>query len=450
MTGRILRWTLVMLFAGASSLAALTLVEPPALLDAVAQGKLPPIAQRMPRQPAVGIQGLTDLQPGRHGGSMRMLIAGAKDTRLMVVYSYARLVAFTPDYELVPDILESVENEGNRVFTLKLRAGHRWSDGHPFTAEDFRYYWEDVARNPMLSPTGVPNDLQVEGEMPRFEVIDETTVRYRWSKPNPYFLPGLAGSRPLDIFKPAHYLRQFHERYAKPEDLARRIKEARQRNWAALHNRVDNSYRNDNPDLPTLLPWQIVTKAPSERFVFKRNPYYHRVDQEGRQLPYLDEVVMFVADSKIIAAKTGAGEVDLQARYLRFDNYTFLKEGEKRNRYAVRLWRTGKGAQIALYPNMNCNDPVWRELLRDVRVRRALSLAINRHEINQIIYYGLATPSNNTVLPQSALFDKSFQQRWTAFDLRLANKLLDEVGLTKRDSEGFRLLPDGRRAQIVI
>ena len=66
----------------------------------------------------------------------------------------------------------------------------------------------------------------------------------------------------------------------------------------------------------------------------------------------------------------------------------------------MRLWRTGPGSQLALYPNLNVNDPVWRRLLRDVRFRRALSLAINRHEINEVLYFGLAIEGQNTVLPQ--------------------------------------------------
>jgi peptide/nickel transport system substrate-binding protein len=133
-----------------------------------------------------------------------------------------------------------------------------------------------------------------------------------------------------------------------------------QRNWAALHNLLDNQYRNDNPDLPQLDPWINTTRAPSDRFVFVRNPYYHRVDAEGRQLPYVDRVIMNIADGKIIPAKAGSGEVDLQARNLRFDNYTFLRSAQKRYGYQTRLWRTGLGSQVALYPNMNARDPVWR------------------------------------------------------------------------------------------
>lgn len=140
-----------------------------------------------------------------------------------------------------------------------------------------------------------------------------------------------------------------------------------------VHVNHDRPYKATNPDLPTLQPWVNTTYPPSERFIFKRNPYYHRIDSNGRQLPYIDSIAINIASSKLVPAKAGAGEADLQARYLRMDNYTFLKQSAKRNNFDVRLWKTAKGSHIALFPNLNTNDEVIRTLLRDVRFRRALS-----------------------------------------------------------------------------
>ncbi|MCZ7599012.1 MAG: ABC transporter substrate-binding protein [Gammaproteobacteria bacterium] len=306
------------------------------------------------------------------------------------VYGYARLVGYDRNFELQPDILESIEVERDRVFTLHLREGHKWSDGAPFTSEDFRYFWEDVALNEELSPFGPPKELLPEDEAPTVTFPDELTVRYEWSRPNPYFLPALAGARPMYIYQPAHYMKQFHGKYADPDKLAAMVRDAAVRNWASLHVRMARQYRSTNIDLPVLQPWLNTTESPSERFVFVRNPFFHRVDEAGRQLPYIDEVVVNVASQSLIPAKTGAGEADLQARYLRLDNYTFLKEGEERNAYKVYLWQKGTGSQIALYPNLNSSDDTWRALARDVRFRRALSLGVNRAEINSVVYFGLA------------------------------------------------------------
>ncbi len=424
-------------------------VEPPYFAADVAAGRLPPVAQRLPERPlVVEMDGGRTI--GRYGGTLNLLMARSKDVRQMVVYGYARLVRYGRAYDITPDILEKVDIEGGRIFTLHLRRGHRWSDGAPFTTEDFRYWWEDVANNPKLAPAGPRVELRIDGELPTVDIIDETTIRFSWSKPNPKFLPALASASPLYIYRPAHYLKQFHPRYTDPETLKRLASDMGQRNWAALHNRMDNLYKNDNIEMPSLQPWVNTTRMPAERFTFVRNPYFHRVDPEGRQLPYIDRVAMQIANAKIIPAKAGTGETDLQARYLRFDNFTFLKQNEERHGFRTLLWRDGKGSHMTLYPNLNARDPVWRAMLRDVRFRRALSLAINRYEINQVIYYGLAYGGQNTVLPQSPLFRENYRQAWTEFDLDQANRLLDEIGLTRRGGDGLRLLPDGRAAEIIV
>ena len=424
--------------------------EPPSLAADVAAGKLPPLAQRLPRVPLVFTSPRADWTLGRYGGEVRTLMAKDRDIRMMVVYGYSRLIGYDEQLQLVPDVLQSIDNVDSRMFTLHLRPGHKWSDGHPFTSEDFRYYWEDVANNKDLSPFGLPQALLVDGKGPKFEVLNATTVRFTWAEPNPMFVPALAGPSPLYVYRPAHYLRQFHARYAGLEKANALATEAGSRNWAGLHQKKDEQFRFDNPDLPTLEPWINTTPLPSTRFVLVRNPYFHRVDTAGRQLPYIDRVIVGITDDKLIPAKTGAGDIDLQARYLRFDNYTFLKQGEQRNRYHVRLWEKALGSQIALYPNLNAEDPEWRKLMRDVRFRRALSLGINRHEVNEVVYFGLGRESSNTVLQRSPLFRPEFRTAWTKFDLKAANALLDAIGLTKRDDSGLRLLPDGRPMELII
>jgi peptide/nickel transport system substrate-binding protein len=427
----------------------LELVETPQLKPAVESGTLDSVDERVPDPPLVAGNGGWR-SPGSHGGQLDLLMGSSQDVRMMVVYGYARLVGYNENFELVPDILEAVDVVDDREFTLKLREGHRWSDGAPFTTEDFRYFWEDIANNADISPFGPPAQLLVEGEAPKVEILDHVTVRYSWSNPNPYFLPALAGAYPMYIYAPAHYLKPFHGRYADAEELARKVENAGVRNWAGLHQRNGHLYKADNPDLPVLQPWYNTTPQPSERFVFERNPYFHRVDENGLQLPYIDRVVVNIASQSLIPAKTGAGDSDLQGRYLRLDNFTFLKEGETRNDYEVRLWQTGTGSQIALYPNLNSNNAAWRELVRDVRFRRALSLAIDRDEINQLVYFGLAIPGNNTVLPSSPLFRDDYQSEWAIYDPLRANALLDEMGLTERDNRGVRRMPNGKPIEVII
>jgi len=424
--------------------------EAPVLAALVKEGKLPPEAERLPKEPRVmTIDETTGRKVGKRGGAIRTLMAEQGDLRLMTVYGYARLVAYNSSLEMQPDILLSYENDKNKVFTLHLRPGHKWSDGTPFTSEDFRFQWEDILTDKDMDRGGLDSALMAGGKGPKFEVVDDLTVRYTWDQPNPLFLPALAGARPLDIYAASAYLKQFHAKYADAAKLEAEVKKEDVKDWTRLQIRKGRSYRFENPDLPTLQPWQNKTYSPATRYVFERNPYYHRVDQNGVQLPYVDQVVINIAESSIIPAKAGSGEVDLQERYLAFSDYTFLKEGEKRNNYTVRLWTVGKGAAVALFPNLNTIDAGWRTLFRDARFRRALSLGIDRSQINQVLFAGLAKEGASTVLPGSQLFRDELGSAYAAFDPEKANALLDEMGL-KRGDNGIRVMADGKPLELVV
>ncbi len=416
----------------------------------VDSGNLPPVAERIPQDPLIVDLAAKGRESGTPGGTLRTMVTRSKDIRQMVVYGYARLVGFDENYTIVPDLLASFENEDNRKFTLKLREGHKWSDGSPFTSEDFRYWWEDVANNELLSPSGPPDFLLVEGKPPQVSFPDETTIVFEWADPNPNFLQSLAQARPPFIYRPSEFLKQYHEKYADAEELEFQVEDARVKSWAALHNKLDNLYKFDNHELPTLQPWLNASSGKKIRHNFVRNPYYHRVDSNGVQLPYIDVVEMEIVAPGLVAAKTNAGESDLQGRGLAFRDASILKKGEAEGNYKTLLWKTGVASQIAIYPNLNFEDEVWRDILRDVRVRRALSLAIDRKTINQALYFKLAQPGAMSVLPASPFYNEENAKAWADYDVAAANALLDEVGLTERDKDGIRLLPDGRPMELII
>jgi peptide/nickel transport system substrate-binding protein len=450
MKRRALTQVMLMGLVGAPALAADPLPamrETPSLMDRVKSGALPPVDKRIPRQPRIIEWFAGGDGPGKHGGQLNTLISASRDTRLMTVYTYTRLIVYDDKFQLHPDILESYEVKEGREFTLRLRAGHKWSDGHPFTTEDFRFFWEDVANNSELSPSGPSVELLVDGQPPEVEIIDERTIRYSWAKPNPHFIESQARAAPLFLFRPAHYLRTLHGKYTPEEDILKLYKGSR---WANVFKRQDAMYGNSNVDMPTLNPWVLTTVPPSQRFIFARNPYFHRIDRKGQQLPYIDDVILNVAGAKLIPAKAGLGEADLQSRYLGMRDYTFLRQSAKQSGVRVYLWESGSCSQLALYPNLTASDQEWRKLMRDVRFRRALSLAIDREDLNESVYLGLAKPSNNTIMERSALFKPEYATKWATYDLKQANHLLDEIGLDKRNDEGIRLLPNGRSATIVV
>src|SRR3954451_12851450 len=205
--------------------------EPPFFAAQVKDGTLPPIEARLPKTPLVVDLVGRDRSIGRYGGDLRTLAAKARDLRYVTVNGYTRLVGYDEALHLKPDLLESFENEGDRVFTFTLREGHRWSDGEPFTTEDFRYYWDDIANNPELSPSGPPDLFLVDGTPPKVEVLDERRIRYSWDKPNPRFLPALATPRPVFIYSPAHYLKAFHAKYADKDKLTEKAKKKKMKSW---------------------------------------------------------------------------------------------------------------------------------------------------------------------------------------------------------------------------
>lgn len=418
--------------------------------DSVLAAGLPPVAERIPAEPLVVDLKAREREPGVYGGTLKTFVSRSKDVRYMAVWGYARLMGYNDKYELVPDLLKEVEVEDGRIFTLHLREGHKWSNGDPFTTEDFRYWWEDVALNEELSPSGPPVEMLVDGKLPKVEVIDETTIRYEWDGPNPIFLPSLAQARPVYIYRPAKFMKKYHSEYAEADELKKRVEDSGRPTWAALHNSKDNLYKFDNPKLPTLQPWMNTNKKNNQRYVLLRNPYYHRIDVAGRQLPYIDRVELEIAAGALIPLKVSNGEAGLQARSLSFSNAPALKKSEARFGYTTRLWQSGAANEVALYPNLNYTDPEWRKLFRDVRFRRALSLGISRKTINKVLYYGIAQERAVAALEESPFFDPERATAYAEYDPETANALLDEIGLTERTSDGLRKLPDGQPMEIIV
>jgi peptide/nickel transport system substrate-binding protein len=298
-------------------------VETPYFADKVAKGALPPVAERLPRQPLTVDLAGRGRSVGKPGGDIVTLVPRARDIRYLSAYAYGRLVGYDEKLALVADLVDRYENEGDRVFTFHLRDGHRWSDGHPVTAEDFRYFWDDVANNKDLSPAGVPEFMLVEGKPPRFEALDERTVRYSWEKPNPRFLPSSPPPRPVHL--PPGALPEAVSRQVRGQGAARREGEKlKLKNWATLHNRLDDMNEQSNPDLPDPPGLARHNAAPANRFVFERNPFYHRVDAAGHQLPYVDRVCGRAAGG-LLAAKANAGEADLLFRGLSMADIPILR-----------------------------------------------------------------------------------------------------------------------------
>jgi peptide/nickel transport system substrate-binding protein len=435
-----------------------TFHEAPMLADMVARGELPPVARRLPDEPLV-IPPVERI--GDYGGTWRRAFVGPFDGQNVERLLHDSLLYYDMDgVTLMPHIVKSWEaSDDGRVFTLHLRRGMRWSDGEPFTADDLVFGYEDLILNEELSPV-VTEFLRMGRELGRMEKIDDATVRFIYPRANRFFLEQIgsttAGGQSTKssncIYAPRHYLKQFHPRYANPADLDRLVKEAKQKNWVELMRKKASLHQN--PDLPVVGPWKPVTKITDPSvYILERNPYYWAVDPAGNQLPYIDRIELwYAADMEVLNLRAIAGEIDMQHRHIQLSKLPVLRANEEKGGYRVFFWPGLGGSEAALFVNQTWDAPA-KDAPPDIEVQRrlrsrefriALSLAIDREEINELTFLGTGSPRAFITMPDMLFYPgREYEMKYAVRDLAEANRLLDEIGLTARDSEGFRLRSDG-------
>jgi peptide/nickel transport system substrate-binding protein len=433
-----------------------SLKEAPQLAAQVKAGKLPPVAERVGQDPLV-IKPLHEI--GKYGGTWRGGFTGPADFwngfRCCSGPDHLLFWDYTGD-KVTPNIAKGYEmQDGGRTLVLHLRRGMKWSDGKPFTADDFVFWFEDVYRNKDLIPTPSAA-MAINGKQGVIEKVDAHTVRFKF--PEPYFmLPDvLAGSTDLGghawrgyvglgTYAPAHYLKQFHPKYAGQAELDKKVKEEKFDSWVRMF-----LFKNDwarNPDLPVLSPWKTVTPINTPTWTLERNPYSVFVDTEGHQLPYIDRVVLTLGENlEVVNLRAIAGEYDFQQRHLDLGKLPVFLENQAKGGYKVYLDPGDYGGDMIIKFNLSYEaDPEIAKWMNTTDFRRALSLGIDRDQINESFWLGTGTPSsvvpadNNKYNP-----GPQYRKLWSTLDVKKANEMLDKVGLAKKDAEGFRLRTDGK------
>lgn len=437
----------------AGPLAAQEYDEAPMLAEMVAAGDLQPVEERLPANPEV-IAPLDAI--GTYGGKLRRVLGGSNDhNSILRIIGPQGLTRWAPDFsKVVPNVAESwdVNDEGSE-FTFHLREGMKWSDGEPFTADDILFFVNDLLRNEEFYPNA-PARFVVGGETMAAEKIDDYTVTLKFAAPYGTFLTELATPLAQEpVIWAKHYCQQFHPAYN--DNVQALVDETEAvEDWPALFRlrcgEVEAPNRWSNPDRPTLDPWVATEDAYSAgatQVVMTRNPYFWQVDTEGNQLPYIDTLEMnVVQDNQAIVLEAIAGNIDMQRR--RIDNLAnkpvFAENAEKGD-YKILDIINSNSNSMAIHFNHTHKDPVMRELLRNKDVRIALSLGIDRDEIIDIVYQGQGEPWQIGPRPTHPLYNEQLGRQYTEYDPDRANELLDAAGLDQRDSEGFRLLPNGER-----
>ena len=290
---------------------------------------------------------------------------------------------------------------------------------------------------------------------PSVEKVDAQTVRFSYKQPATLFLTALAnqdgGDRTYAVFLPAHYLKKFHPAYAKKEDIDKLVQAAGFKTWTELFAARNAPF--ENPERPTMGAWVPATRVSDQVFTLRRNPYFVGVDPDGNQLPYLDEVrFTFFADIQALNLAAIAGELDMQERHIQMTNYPVFKENEKSGKYRVITWPTFGGADAVVAFNQSYKaDPEIAKLLATKDFRVALSHAINRAEIKESAFLGLGEPRQGMPAPWHPYFPgDEWAKKYTQYKPDEANKLLDGIGLAKKDAQGIRLLPNGKPVSIEL
>ena len=416
--------------------------EAPMLAAMVAAGELPPVDERLPLNPAVHAP-LEEI--GQYGGTVRVFALDNwpwQDMTESVERGPYMLKAVNG--QLMPDIAESVEMaEDKSSVTIHLREGHKWSDGAPLTADDVVFQFGAMHNHPEVVTYKTSPFVQ------NAVMVDAQTVRLEFDGPHPEMTVKLAiwHGGDWEMLAPKHYLSKWHLDY---NDKANEVaKEEGHETWQQAFTDHFFWKPSTDIDLPVVQGWRFTEITPTVR-VFERNPYYHRVDTAGNQLPYIDHIVSTVVEKEVYTLKIIGGEADLAYGQTSLENYALYKENEEQGDYRVTLIPGLSAAAIGVVLNQNHDEPWRAELYQDVRFRRALSLAINREEINEQVFFGLATPRQAAPAPAYSYYQDEWGRSWAEYDPDQANALLDDIGMTERTRDEFRRAPGGEELQVLI
>jgi peptide/nickel transport system substrate-binding protein len=432
--------------------------EAPMLADLVKAGKLPPVDKRVPEEPMV-VKPLQTI--GRYGGTWRRGFTGPGDGENgnRIVSTDKILFWDYTGTKIMPCVArEWKQSDDGKSVTISLRKGMKWSDGTPFTANDFVFWYEEVYLNKDLLPTPHP-DFMANGKSGAIRKVDDTTVVFEFHDPNFLFVDILAGStaigggqatqsmdkRSMGAYMPAHYVKQFLPKFSSKDEVDKKAKAAGFDGWLTyIKNRWDWRL---NPELPVLTPWKTVNPINTPTWVLERNPYYMGVDTAGNQLPYIDRISMTLAENlEVLNLRAVAGQYDLQERHTALAKLPVFLENRAKVGYDVRLDPALNGSDATLQTNQSYeSDAEVAKWLHTNDFRRALSMGIDRDQLNETFWLGVGTPGSvapSETLPYSP--GPEWRKKWSTLDVKQSNALLDKIGLAKKDGEGYRLRTDGK------
>lgn len=415
--------------------------EAPTLAGRVAAGELPPVDDRLPLEPCVLAN--MDGTIGKYGGTIRRGMTGLADSAAATKMVHESLLFYDPDLNIVPRVASSWEtSEDGSEFTFHLREGMRWSDGEPFDAESIRYWYDMDLTNETLTPA-INARWKAGGALMELAYPDAYTVTVRFADANPLFV---YTASQYAVWSPGQYLAQFHGDLVEDVDaLMATVTEAGFDTWDQYY--WDRATSFVNPDLPQLGSWISKTTMADELYVMERNPYCFQVDPEGQQLPYIDRMHHRRFDTPdVFNLWILNGEIDFQHRHVALANYTLFREGAEAGEYHIEFG--SNDMTMVFFMNQTCPNASLRAFFQNRDVRIALSHAIDRDLINDLVYDGLGTPRQYSPSEASPQFCEALSNAYLEYDPDLANEMLDAAGYAERSPDGFRVHPDGSGEEV--
>lgn len=410
---------------------------------------LPAVAERLPSEPMV----VTPRgEVGTYGGTWNSGLKGFGDTGyFMRTFAYDSLVRWNLEWnEVVPNVAQSWEaSEDSRTYTLKLREGHKWSDGSPFTANDVAWVINDIISDDGFvgsKPQSIfPPDNPVSAE-----VIDDVTLVITFERPYGLFMQQLAGVESnFLVTYPLAFCGKFHP--AHNDEIDDVIAEAEAQSWGEVMlsncGQLWGSERWSSAEKPTILAWQFEKAyvGGQGEVTMVRNPYYYKVDTAGNQLPYIDRFQMTVHESvEEIVLRASAGEIDFQGRHIAsIGNRSVFAQNREGGDYELIPALASESVGTFFTFNEHIDNENLKSVFADKNFRIALSHGIDRDRIIDVVYFGQSEP--HQVAPRAAdpFYDEEMAKQFTAFDQDTANAMLDDLGLTNRNGDGMRTFADG-------
>jgi peptide/nickel transport system substrate-binding protein len=417
--------------------------EAPMLAALVEAGELPPVEERLPVNPAV-VEPVDSV--GVYGGTWHRAWRGVNDFHAFgrIIYDPVLRWPRDPNDNVQPGLAESWEwNEDGTALTLNFREGLRWSDGEPFTVDDVIFWWEAIETDTNIT-AAIHSEWMAGGEPMTIDRVDDYTITLNFAAPNGLAeTVGLAfhgnqwplGFERFGFYAPEHYLAQFHPEYSD----------------TGSYEQFEAMSFDYNVDRPVMTAWRISEyEEGTTLMVAERNPYYWRVDTEGNQLPYIDRVYFhFVENSDGVNAMGIAGDLSMQARAISLTQFPVYQENAEAGEFHMLLWPQATASNATLWFNQSYSDEQYRALFTDLRFRRAMSHAIDRDTLNNVVFLGQGTPRTETVVPDSQCYIPEIENIHGEYDPTLAASLLDEIGLVK-GSDGFYTFADGSPLLLVV